>query len=234
MFYDTVSYAHGLPHDPIKAIIAPRPIGWISAMSSDGAVNLSPYSFFNAFSTRPTIVGFGSEGMKDAVSFIAQTREFVCNLATYDLRDQMNMTSAPLARGTSEFEHAGLEREASQLVKPPRVKGVAAALECRLVDILRLKTSDGDELTAICARPRRRRLHRRPLHQGRPFDTAAARAYRPLRLPGLRRRRRTVLDDAPGRRLIGQSAPASLRKRLSRRISSKGRCPRVQARPMPA
>jgi flavin reductase (DIM6/NTAB) family NADH-FMN oxidoreductase RutF len=146
MFYDTVSYAHGLPHDPIKAIIAPRPIGWISAMSSDGAVNLSPYSFFNAFSTRPTIVGFGSEGMKDAVSFIAQTREFVCNLATYDLRDQMNMTSAPLARGTSEFEHAGLEREASQLVKPPRVKGVAAALECRLVDILRLKTSDGDEL----------------------------------------------------------------------------------------
>lgn len=146
MFYDTVSYAHGLPHDPMKAIVAPRPIGWISAMSSDGAVNLSPYSFFNAFSTRPTIVGFGSDGMKDAVSFIAQTREFVCNLATYDLRDQMNMTSAPLPRGVSEFEHAGLEREASQLVKPPRVKGIAAALECRLVEIVRLKTSDGDEI----------------------------------------------------------------------------------------
>lgn len=146
MFYDTVDYAHGLPHDPFKAIVAPRPIGWISAVDGQGRVNLAPYSFFNAFSTRPPIVGFSSEGMKDSVSFIAESREFVCNLATYDLRDAMNATSAPLPRGTSEFAHAGLEEEPSRLIKPPRIKGIAAALECRLVEIVRLKTSEGETL----------------------------------------------------------------------------------------
>jgi flavin reductase (DIM6/NTAB) family NADH-FMN oxidoreductase RutF len=146
MFYDTVNYAHGLPHDPLKAIIAPRPIGWISALSASGQVNLSPYSFFNAFSTRPPIVGFSSEGFKDAVAFISETKEFVCNLATWDLRDAMNATSASLPRGQSEFAHAGLEEEASSLVKPPRVKGVAAALECRLTGIQQLTTSTGEQL----------------------------------------------------------------------------------------
>lgn len=146
MFYDTVNYAHGLPHDPLKAIVAPRPIGWISAVSASGAVNLSPYSFFNAFSTRPPIVGFSSEGFKDAVAFISETREFVCNLATWDLRDAMNATSASLPRGQSEFAHAGLEEEASQIVKAPRIKGIAAALECRLTDIQQLKTSTGEQL----------------------------------------------------------------------------------------
>jgi flavin reductase (DIM6/NTAB) family NADH-FMN oxidoreductase RutF len=147
MFYDTVTYGHGLPHDPLKAIVAPRPIGWISSLDPSGAVNLAPYSFFNAFSTRPPIVGFGSEGLKDTVSFIAQTREFVCNLATYDLRTAMNATSAPLPRGVSEFEHAGLGREPSRLVAPPRVKGVPAALECKLVEIVPLRTHDGQPLT---------------------------------------------------------------------------------------
>ena len=146
MFYDTISYQHGLPHDPFKAILSPRPIGWISTLDSKGAVNLAPYSFFNAFSSRPPIVGFGSEGLKDSVSFIAETKEFVCNLATYDLRHEMNATSAPLPRGESEFAHAGLETAPSQLVKPPRVKASPAALECRLVDIVKLKTSEGVEL----------------------------------------------------------------------------------------
>ena len=146
MFYDTVSYAHGLPHDPIKAIIAPRPIGWISAMSSDGAVNLSPYSFFNAFSTRPTIVGFrqrGHEGRRELHRADARVRVQSRHLRSAG-PDEPDLRAA--AARDSEFEHAGLEREASQLVKPPRVKGVAAALECRLVEIVRLKTSDGDEL----------------------------------------------------------------------------------------
>lgn len=143
MFYDTVSYAHGLPHDPFKAIVAPRPIGWISSMNADGAVNLAPYSFFNAFSSRPPIVGFASEGRKDSVAFIAETREFVCNLATYDLRDAMNATSAPLPRGESEFDYAGLAKAPSRLVKPPRVASAAAALECKLVDIIELRDSDG-------------------------------------------------------------------------------------------
>ena len=107
MFYDTESYDHGLPHDPFKAIVAPRPIGWISAVSPDGTVNLSPYSFFNAFSTRPPLVGFSSEGFKDAAAFISETREFVCNLAIWDFRDAMNATSASLPRGQSEFAHAG-------------------------------------------------------------------------------------------------------------------------------
>ncbi len=148
MFYDTVRYDHGLPHDPMKAIVAPRPVGWISSLDSQGRVNLAPYSFFNAFSSRPPIVGFSSEGYKDSVAFIEETREFVCNLATWDFRDAMNASSAPLPRGVSEFAHAGLEQEPSRLVKPPRIKGVAAALECRLVEVVRLKTSDGELLQA--------------------------------------------------------------------------------------
>ncbi len=149
MFYDTVSYAHGLPHDPFKAIVAPRPIGWISSMNADGAVNLAPYSFFNAFSSRPPIVGFASEGRKDSVAFIAETREFVCNLATYDLRDAMNATSAPLPRGESEFDYAGLATAPSRLVKPPRVASAAAALECKLVDIIELRDSDGQSVNSF-------------------------------------------------------------------------------------
>ena len=95
MFYRPAD-GHGLPHSPFSAIVSPRPIGWISTRAATGD-NLAPYSFFNAFSTRPPIVGFSSEGMKDSVSFIAETREFVCNLATYDLREAMNATSAPLS-----------------------------------------------------------------------------------------------------------------------------------------
>jgi flavin reductase (DIM6/NTAB) family NADH-FMN oxidoreductase RutF len=146
MQYDTADNAHGLPHDPLKAIVAPRPIGWISALGAGGALNLAPYSFFNAFSTQPPLLGFSSEGMKDSVSFIAQTREFVCNLASYDLRHAMNATSAPLARGQSEFDHAGLVPEPSARVRPPRVKGIGAALECKLVEIVQLGTFDGRKL----------------------------------------------------------------------------------------
>jgi flavin reductase (DIM6/NTAB) family NADH-FMN oxidoreductase RutF len=146
MFYDTVTYGHGLPHDPLKAIVAPRPIGWISSLSKAGELNLAPYSFFNAFSSRPPIVGFSSEGRKDSVSFVEETGEFVCNLATWDLRAAMNATSAPLARGKSEFEHAGLAQEPSRLVKPPRVRGVPAALECKLVQVVQLGTHDGQAM----------------------------------------------------------------------------------------
>ena len=132
-----------LPHDPLKAIIAPRPVGWVSTSNGKGEVNLAPYSFFNAFSSRPMILGFSSEGAKDSVSFARETGEFVWNLASYDLRDAMNASSAPLPRGTSEFEHAGLERAASVLVKPPRVLGSPAALECKVTGIVELKDVDG-------------------------------------------------------------------------------------------
>ena len=69
MFYETGQRDRGLlPRDPFKAIVAPRPIGWISTRSADGLVNLAPYSFFNAFSSAPPIVGFSSEGAKDSAA----------------------------------------------------------------------------------------------------------------------------------------------------------------------
>ena len=127
---------HGLPHDPFKALIAPRPIGWISVMSKAGALNLSPYSYFNAFGTSPPMVGFSSEGPKDAVTFAIETGEFVCSLTSFELIQQMSMTSAPLPRGVSEFDHAGLETAPSRLVRPPRVARSPAALECKVVQIV--------------------------------------------------------------------------------------------------
>lgn len=128
-----------LPHDPLKAMIAPRPIGWVSTVSREGAVNLAPYSFFNAFSSSPMILGFSSEGRKDSLSFAEDTGEFVWNMPTYALRDRMNATSASLPRGVSEFEHAGLTAAASRIVKPPRVAESPCALECRVVDIVPLR-----------------------------------------------------------------------------------------------
>jgi flavin reductase (DIM6/NTAB) family NADH-FMN oxidoreductase RutF len=131
MFYDTRKNDHGLPHNPFKAIVAPRPIGWITSMSAKGEINLAPYSFFNGITDRPPIVMFSSEGPKDSVSFVEETKEFVCSLATFDLRYQMNHTSAPLPRGTNEMTAAGLEPAPSRLVKPPRVAASPCALECK-------------------------------------------------------------------------------------------------------
>jgi flavin reductase (DIM6/NTAB) family NADH-FMN oxidoreductase RutF len=143
MFYQPELGPAPLKHDPFKAIVAPRPIGWISALSAAGELNLAPYSYFNAISTRPHMVMFSSEGPKDAVSFIRETGEFVCSLATYDLRHEMSQTSAPLPRGVSEFDFAGLETAPSRLVKPPRVKASPAALECKLLWIKQMEDIDG-------------------------------------------------------------------------------------------
>ncbi len=143
MFYE-VAAGHGLPHDPFKALVAPRPVGWISTISARGEVNLSPYSFFNALSDRPHIVGFSSDGLKDAMTFAQETGEFVCNLATYDLREEISATSAPLPRGTSELDHAGLTAAPSRLVRPPRVAEAPAALECRYLRTIRLDPLEGE------------------------------------------------------------------------------------------
>ena len=145
MFYETSTNAHGLPHDPFKAIVTPRPIGWITALSAKGELNLSPYSFFNAISDRPPMVAFSSDGRKDALTFIEETGEFVCNLATYDLREPMNATSAPLPRGENEMLHAGLTAAPSRLVKPPRVAEAPAALECRYLRTVPLDPLGGGE-----------------------------------------------------------------------------------------
>ena len=132
-----------LPYDPFKAIVAPRPIGWITSMSLRGEVNLAPYSFFNGINSRPNLVMFGSEGFKDSVAFIEQTREFVCSLATWDLRNEMNATAAPMARGVNEMERAGLAPAPCRIVKPPRVAASPCALECKLINIVAMQTYDG-------------------------------------------------------------------------------------------
>jgi flavin reductase (DIM6/NTAB) family NADH-FMN oxidoreductase RutF len=143
MFYEPAKRNHGLPHDPFKAIVAPRPIGWISSIGKSGNVNLAPYSFFNGVATFPPMVMFSSEGLKDSVANISETMEFVCNLATWDLRDAMNRTSESVARDVNEFELAGLTPALSNLVKPPRVAESPCALECKATDIVRMKGPDG-------------------------------------------------------------------------------------------
>jgi flavin reductase (DIM6/NTAB) family NADH-FMN oxidoreductase RutF len=131
VFYDAISNDHGLKHDPWKALVVPRPIGWISTLSADGVCNLAPYSFFNATSERPHYVMFGSAGRKDSVRNIEETGEFVCSLATYELRFHMNTTSAPVPHGIDEFPLAGLTVAPSRMVRPPRVKESPVAFECQ-------------------------------------------------------------------------------------------------------
>jgi flavin reductase (DIM6/NTAB) family NADH-FMN oxidoreductase RutF len=144
MFYEPDKRdKRALPNDPFKAIVAPRPIGWITSVSLQGEINLAPYSFFNGINSRPNVVMFASEGRKDSVSFIAETREFVCNLATWDLREQMNATSALLARGVNEMERAGLAPAPSRLVMPPRVAASPCALECKLIKIVPIESLAG-------------------------------------------------------------------------------------------
>jgi flavin reductase (DIM6/NTAB) family NADH-FMN oxidoreductase RutF len=131
VFYETSDNKHGLKHDPFKALAVPRPIGWISTVDKNGVCNLAPYSFFNAIGEKPHYVMFSSAGPKDSLVNIAETGEFVCSLATLDLRYNMNMTSAAVPRGVDEFPIGDLTAVASRLVKPPRVKESPAAFECR-------------------------------------------------------------------------------------------------------
>jgi flavin reductase (DIM6/NTAB) family NADH-FMN oxidoreductase RutF len=133
-----------LPHDPFKAIVAPRPIGWVSTLGPDGELNLAPYSFFNAVGEDPPMIGFSSTGAKDSATFASGTGEFVWNMPTWDLREQMNLSSKALPRGESEFEFAGLTAAPSRLVAPPRVAEAHVALECRVVHQVALDTIDGE------------------------------------------------------------------------------------------
>ena len=143
MFYDAVVNTHGLAVDPFKALVAPRPIGWISTLSKSGVVNLAPYSFFNAVSEDPHFVMFSSGGRKDSQRNAEETGEFVCSLATYDLRDAMNCTSIPVGPDVNEMELAGLTPEPSRIVKPPRVKESPVAFECRYWRTIELPGREG-------------------------------------------------------------------------------------------
>jgi len=143
VFYETSDNKHGLKYDPWKALVVPRPIGWVSSLSKDGVCNLAPYSFFNAMSYNPHYVVFGSGGRKDSVRNIEETGEFVCSLATWDLRHHMNTTSAAVPAGVDEFPLAGLTAAASRLVRPPRVKESPVAIECRHWKTIELPDADG-------------------------------------------------------------------------------------------
>lgn len=137
---------HGLAHDPLNAIVAPRPIGWISTVSSSGAANLAPYSFFNLFSYRPPIVGFSSSGWKNSVANAKATGEFVWNLATRGQAEAMNITSASVPAEVDEFELAGLSKIVSRLVVPPGVAGSPVQFECKVTQIIRLISKEGHEI----------------------------------------------------------------------------------------
>jgi flavin reductase (DIM6/NTAB) family NADH-FMN oxidoreductase RutF len=143
MFYEPAKNDHGLPHSPLKAIVAPRPIGWISSLSREGVANLAPYSFFNMIGDDPALVMFSSTSRKHSVANIEATGEFVCSLAVAGLIDEVNLTSAAVPHEVSEFDLAGLAKAPSRLVKPPRVAAAPAALECVYVDTIQLKGRDG-------------------------------------------------------------------------------------------
>jgi flavin reductase (DIM6/NTAB) family NADH-FMN oxidoreductase RutF len=134
---------HGLPHDPFNAIVGPRPIGWISSMNAQGALNLAPYSFFNAFNYVPPIVGFASIGAKDTLHNVQATREFVWNLATRPLAERMNASCAAVPPEVDEFELAGLTPAASRVIAVPRVAESPVSFECRVTQIVQLQGIDG-------------------------------------------------------------------------------------------
>ncbi len=142
MFYETALNNHGLQLDPFKALVMPRPIGWISTVNKGGQANLAPYSFFNAFSDNPYYVAFGSSGYKHTLRNISETGEFVFNMANYALREQMNASSG--SDEGDEFELAGLAKADCRLVKPPRVAASPASLECVHYQTVPLPKANGE------------------------------------------------------------------------------------------
>ena len=174
MFYEP-RLGHGLPHDPFKAIIAPRPIGWISTVDAAGRPNLAPYSFFNAVHSRPPMLAFTSETMKHSAANAIATGEFVFNLCTRALFDAMNISSDALGEGVNEFEAAGLATAPCRVVKAPRVAAAPAALECRVVHSLQLRDVDGEALEGwvIIGQVVGVHIDDAYIRDGR-FDTAAA------------------------------------------------------------
>jgi len=142
-FYEPAK-GHGLRHNPFKAIVAPRPIGWISSRSDAGVLNLAPYSFFNAFCDAPPIIGFAcASDNRDTLHNVEQTGEFGFNLVTRALAEKMNATSASVAPDVDEFALAGLTPAVSRMIAVPRVAESPVSFECRRTDILRLKAADG-------------------------------------------------------------------------------------------
>ena len=149
MFYDAVKNDHGFQYDPFKALVAPRPIGWISTVSAAGVANLAPYSFFNAMSDNPHYVAFGAGKAKDSQANIEATGEFAVNLATWDLREAVNASPATVNPEVDEFDLAGLAKAPCRLIKPLRVAESPVCLECRLFKIVGLPDDAGAEPYAV-------------------------------------------------------------------------------------
>lgn len=149
MFYSTDENRHGLAHDPFKAIVSPRPIGWIGTKGRDGSLNLSPYSFFNAICDNPKLVMFASSSPKDSLRNARETGVFTASLASRHLAEQMNASSISVEYGVDEFAIAGLAAKAGTLVDAPFVAEAYAALECRVTEIIEPKTIDGGKAEAI-------------------------------------------------------------------------------------
>ncbi|HEA53540.1 hypothetical protein LCGC14_0969670 [marine sediment metagenome] len=143
-FYEPAN-GHGLAHDPFNALVAPRPIGWISSKSRDGVLNLAPYSFFNAFNYKPPVVGFCSIGYKDSVRNAEETGEFCWNLVTRSLSEAMNESCAAVGPEVDEFVLSGLTPEPSRVISAPHVAESPVTMECRVSQVLRLKGADGQE-----------------------------------------------------------------------------------------
>ena len=147
MFYTTEENDHGFPHDPFKAIVTPRPIGWIGSLDKEGIANLAPHSYFNAISDNPYFVIFGSITYKDTVRNIEETGDFTCSLVTEHMFDAMNSSSVPVEPKVDEFNLAGIKKQKSNLVKSPFVSGCSAALECKLWKTIDLPGTDRSNLT---------------------------------------------------------------------------------------
>lgn len=142
MFYRPKD-GHGLPHDPFKAIVVPRPIGWVSTLDAGGRANLAPYSFFNGCGDHPPLVMFAQSGRKDretgekdSIANIRATGEFACSVVSLALKDAMNASTAAYPAGVDEFDKAGLTKGAGRAVRVPHVAEAPAALECRMVRIV--------------------------------------------------------------------------------------------------
>lgn len=180
MFIDPRT-AEKLNRGIFNAIVAPRPIGWISSLSESGHVNLAPFSHFNIVSTAPPVILFscntpGDRAQKDTLANVRATKEFVFNLATYDLRAAVNATSAPAAPEVDEFELAGLEKAASVNVKPPRVAASPANLECRLLRIVEIEPEQAGDTPSNVVFGRIIGMHIRDefMTAGGKFDTVKA------------------------------------------------------------
>jgi flavin reductase (DIM6/NTAB) family NADH-FMN oxidoreductase RutF len=166
---------HGLAHDPLNSIVAPRPIGWISTRSKAGILNLAPYSFFNLYNYKPPIIGFCSIGWKDSVDNVEATGEFVWNLVTGTLAEAMNATSAAVPAGHDEFALARLTPAPSKLVQAPRVAESPVSFECRKSQLLRLTDSQGADTDAWLMLGEVVAIHiRHDLIREGIYDTAAA------------------------------------------------------------